>query len=461
MRGDTSERYHARGVACKPTMHVASGEGEPGSGLRWRQSCRKGCTLPLSFLNLGASYFRASGVRNMVVSCASSDPAVEYSRSLVTMPFPLRFPLAFDGKLLGQILRIFTDTVAKWYRERHVERGLPDGETGAVTAIQRANSDLRLSPHFHTLFLDGVYSADREGKGRMFHPAPAPSQEEIEQLVEGAGKRILRFLERRGVITLVTAPGDGELTLVTDETLAEKDLLLAKLLAAATAAQSAFLSEVHDDMNVSDELSRHPRSWPGVGEPKQNRTSSNVRRESLPEGSEKRLLAVPEGFHSLDSAVAATSSPPAPVACGHSGGLLQWGRRPRATESAQEDMLELMDQMLQWGRRPRATESGHARKGARGLSRFNGAVARKRRKAADLKYRMDSRSGFNGAVARERRKGPHLKWPWEVRCQLQWGVARERRKAANVRAQGILLCLLQWGTTASFAQNMAARWQRS
>jgi hypothetical protein len=162
-------------------------------------------------------------------------PEVPIRQFVVTMPFPLRFPLAFDGKLLGQILRIFTDTVAKWYRERHVERGLPDGETGAVTAIQRANSDLRLSPHFHTLFLDGVYSADREGKGRMFHPAPAPSQEEIEQLVEGASKRILRFLERRGVITLVTAPGDGELTLVTDETLAEKDLLLAKLLAAATA----------------------------------------------------------------------------------------------------------------------------------------------------------------------------------------------------------------------------------
>ena len=41
VRGDTSERYHARGVACRPTMHVASGEGEPGSGLRWRQSCKK------------------------------------------------------------------------------------------------------------------------------------------------------------------------------------------------------------------------------------------------------------------------------------------------------------------------------------------------------------------------------------------------------------------------------------
>jgi hypothetical protein len=36
------------------------------------------------------------------------------------------------------------------------------------------------------------------------------------------------------VITLVTAPGEGEVTVVTDETMAEKDPLLAKLLAAAT-----------------------------------------------------------------------------------------------------------------------------------------------------------------------------------------------------------------------------------
>jgi hypothetical protein len=48
-----------------------------------------------------------------------------------------------------------------------------------------------------------------------------------------ASRRILRFLQRRGVITLVTAPGDGEVTVVTDETLGEKDPLLAKLLAAA------------------------------------------------------------------------------------------------------------------------------------------------------------------------------------------------------------------------------------
>jgi hypothetical protein len=162
-------------------------------------------------------------------------PDVPIRQFVVTMPFPLRFPLAFDGELLRQVLRIFTDTVSSWYRKRQRARGLPDGETGAVTAIQRANSDLRLSPHFHTLFLDGVYGPDVDGKGQMFHPAPAPSQEEVEQLALRASKRILRFLQRRGVITLVTAPGDGEVTVVTDESLGEKDPLLAKLLAAAAA----------------------------------------------------------------------------------------------------------------------------------------------------------------------------------------------------------------------------------
>ena len=41
--------------------------------------------------------------------------------------------------------------------------------------------------------------------------------------------------QRRGVISLVTAPGDGEVTVVTDETMGEQDPLLAGLLAAATA----------------------------------------------------------------------------------------------------------------------------------------------------------------------------------------------------------------------------------
>jgi hypothetical protein len=33
------------------------------------------------------------------------------------------------------------------YRKRQAVRGIVDGQSGAVTVIQRANSDLRLSPH--------------------------------------------------------------------------------------------------------------------------------------------------------------------------------------------------------------------------------------------------------------------------------------------------------------------------
>ena len=44
--------------------------------------------------------------------------------------------------LLGQVLRIFTDTVASSYRKRLADRDIPGGQYGAGTVIQRANSDL-------------------------------------------------------------------------------------------------------------------------------------------------------------------------------------------------------------------------------------------------------------------------------------------------------------------------------
>jgi hypothetical protein len=162
-------------------------------------------------------------------------PEMPIRQFVLTVPFPLRFPLAFDGKLLSQVLRIFTDTVAANYRKRLADRGIPSGQYGAVTVIQRANSDLRCNPHVHAILLDGLYAPDRDGKGFMFHPASAPTQADVEAIVERASKRILRFLQRRGVITLVTAPGDGEVTVVTDETIGDEDPLLARLLAAATA----------------------------------------------------------------------------------------------------------------------------------------------------------------------------------------------------------------------------------
>ncbi len=153
---------------------------------------------------------------------------------MLTHPFVLRFPLAFDARLLGAVHLLFTDTVAAFYRERAAKTcGATKAECGGLTVIQRASSDLRCNPHFHTVFLDGVYVRDKQGGAPVFHPAAQPSQAQVEAVVKKAALRIIRFLKRRGLIALATAPGDDELTVIVgDETLGEDDPLLAQLLAA-------------------------------------------------------------------------------------------------------------------------------------------------------------------------------------------------------------------------------------
>ena len=86
----------------------------------------------------------------------------------------------------------------------------------------------------HTLFLDGVYVRDDadENAPPVFHPATPPTQEDVQAVVQQAAKRIVRFLQKRGLIALATAPGDGEVTVVVgDETLGDDDPLLAQLSA--------------------------------------------------------------------------------------------------------------------------------------------------------------------------------------------------------------------------------------
>jgi hypothetical protein len=67
----------------------------------------------------------------------------------------------------------------------------------------------------------------------MFHPAPPPTKDDVQAVVQQAAKRIVRFLQKRGLIALATALGDGQVTVVVgDETLGVDDPLIAQLLAA-------------------------------------------------------------------------------------------------------------------------------------------------------------------------------------------------------------------------------------
>jgi hypothetical protein len=83
-------------------------------------------------------------------------------------------------------------------------------KTGAVTLIQRFGSALNLNVHLHLLFLDGAYQF--HGNRVTFHRARRPDNSELTELLETLSRRIVRVLERRGL--LIADPVDPYLEFV-------------------------------------------------------------------------------------------------------------------------------------------------------------------------------------------------------------------------------------------------------
>jgi hypothetical protein len=71
-------------------------------------------------------------------------PPVPLRQLVLTLPLELRRRLAYDGPLLGAVSRVFMRSVLEWYRRRMETEGVMDGRSGAVMAIQRCSSDLRI-----------------------------------------------------------------------------------------------------------------------------------------------------------------------------------------------------------------------------------------------------------------------------------------------------------------------------
>ena len=113
---------------------------------------------------------------------------------VLTFPFQWRRRLAQDGALLGALTRIFVESVHAFY----AERGAPGGKTGAVTAVQRTSSDLRLNPHLHTVFLDGVYRED--GSLLAWEEARHLRTRDVGDVLEKAVRRMVKHLRRRGAL---------------------------------------------------------------------------------------------------------------------------------------------------------------------------------------------------------------------------------------------------------------------
>ena len=121
-------------------------------------------------------------------------PPAPLRQWVMTLPYAWRRRVAYDGALLGLLTRVFVKTVLAFYRKRIHRKG----ESGAVVVVQRTSSDLRLNPHLHIVFLDGVY---RElGGCVVFEPLEHLATSEVGEVLEKACRRIERALRRRGLL---------------------------------------------------------------------------------------------------------------------------------------------------------------------------------------------------------------------------------------------------------------------
>ena len=126
-------------------------------------------------------------------------PLVPVRQWVLSLPFALRYRLAYDAPLTSAVLGIFMRALFGSLRRRARKHWQVEGQQcGAVTFVQRFGGALNLNVHFHSLVLDGVYAAGPKEKLR-FHPLPPPSDAEVAAVASQVAQRIARMLERRGL----------------------------------------------------------------------------------------------------------------------------------------------------------------------------------------------------------------------------------------------------------------------
>ena len=136
-------------------------------------------------------------------------PWVPVRQWVLTVPYRLRYQMAWNHGLSRAVLRVYTRVLLDVYARGARARGAPGGRSGSVTVMQRAGSGLNVNLHFHTLVLDGVFTED-PGGALAFHPAPAPTDAEVAAALVTIRYRVQRLLVRRGLEPADDATGPAD-----------------------------------------------------------------------------------------------------------------------------------------------------------------------------------------------------------------------------------------------------------
>jgi hypothetical protein len=115
-------------------------------------------------------------------------PTVDYRQWTLSLPVSLRWVVLRTRGLLGVVERALVHAVFRWQRARARAQGVTSVAGGATSFLQLFGSALQLTPHFHVLVPEGVWTQD----GR-FVALPPPHTRDVEAVLH----RALRQLRRR------------------------------------------------------------------------------------------------------------------------------------------------------------------------------------------------------------------------------------------------------------------------
>src|SRR5882724_1166376 len=180
-------------------------------------------------------------------------PWVPVRQWVLTVPYRLRYQMAWNHGLSRAVLRVYTRVLLDVYTRGARARGMPGGRTGSVTVVQRAGSGLNVNLHFHTLVLDGVFTEEPRG-ALAFHPAPAPTDAEVAAALATIRQRVHRLLVRRGL-----EPGD-DATGPADR-LADESPVLAGIVGASVQGRVALGSRGGARQAHLDGFDLHANVW--------------------------------------------------------------------------------------------------------------------------------------------------------------------------------------------------------
>jgi len=138
-------------------------------------------------------------------------PYVPVRQWVLTVPHALRYRLGYDHNLCRRVHEVFRRALFRHYRDRCAQ---PEGQSGSVTFIQRFNSALGLSPHFHLVAIDGVFSADRAEQPR-FTAAAEPSDLDVAAVLASTRAGVARLLRALGLDQREDEAAEDPLTLET------------------------------------------------------------------------------------------------------------------------------------------------------------------------------------------------------------------------------------------------------